>query len=278
MKDTIIPFPPINTEKIFEAAKKENNGNILLKSEDTGFSWTQIDWQKWLQVEQGKYTHKLTNLCVDPQSSNTLFITVRSTTNEVFYSLQSDYFHLLKTSDGGNTWKDITQGMCTTVESIWSLSKLLNSKDRTQMAHLLLSSSNSVAIDPFNSKIIYITTSKGGFYRTDDGGITWKSPGNYLKDLVNGFDNYWTQKCKDCQVNLKIINSFNVSFNNIAINPSDSKILYLATNMGVYKSYDHGDTWQLLNNGLLGKSVNKVMTSSDLVVAEGENGIYILTE
>jgi hypothetical protein len=181
----------------------------------------------------------------------------------------------------------------------------LNPKERHHIANLLLSSPTSVVIDPSNSNIVYITTSRGGVYRTDDGGKTWKSksPINYLKTLINTFDNYSAQQCKGrkgCKVILdvalsegiiryapqdtvivypkKVLDEVGLNFNNVAVAPSDPKTIYLATNRGVYKSTDRGDGWQVLNYGLLDTAVKRVMALPSFVFAEGESGIYKLSE
>lgn len=261
----------------------------LLKSEDGGFSWMEI-----------KGLGNISMLYIDPQSPDIVYAMVNSA--------------IIKTTDGGKTWMpiDVYSSMKTSMQSIWSSSKWLNPKERSDIANRLVSSITSVVIDPSNSNVVYIVTATGGVYRSDDGGKNWKlkSPMDYLKTLVSTFDDYSTQECrkkgrKDCKVTLEnsavmkswqigifinvppnyivvrpidILNRAGVSFNNISINPSDPKTIYLATNVGVYRSSDRGDTWQSLNNGLLDSAVRKVIASTSLVLAEGESGIYKLSE
>ena len=266
-------------------------GGKILKSEDGGFSWTQIDVQKWLQIEQGS----INLLSVDPRSPDILYAVVE----------HKQYVSFIKTTDGGKTWMDVSRGLYESIGSAWSSSKWLNPKERPHIANLLLSSPTSVVIDPSNSNIVYIATSRGGVYRTDDGGKTWKSksPVNYLKTLINTFDTYSAHQCKarkNCKVILdvalsggiirfapqdtvivypkKVLDEVGLNFNNIAIAPSNPKTIYLATSRGVYRSSDRGDAWHLLNSGLLDASVKRVIASPSLVLAEGESGIYKLSE
>lgn len=267
-------------------SQSEQYGELLLRSEDAGFSWTQIDWQRSLQMEQGRYRHKVILLSVDSRYPNTLFTGIRHSTKGMGDSEPSRTFSLLKTTDGGKTWADLSRGLYESVESVWSSSKWLSSKERHHVANRLLSSSTSIAIDQSNR--VYIITSGGGVYRSDDGGKTWKpkSPVNYLKTLVGVFDDYSAQQCKgrkNCKIALDValpqsIKEVGFSFNDIAINPSKFETVYLATNKGIYRSTDHSDTWHVVNHGLLDTSIKKVMVSPSLVLAEGENGIYKLSE
>jgi len=128
-----------------------------------------------------------------------------------------------------------------------------------------------------------------------------------LKILAVAFDNYSAQQCKGkkgCKVTLditlqkkgkgqffiqtppntvivdpkKIVFGLGFYFRNVSIDPSNSKIIYLATGDGVYRSHDRGDTWQLLDQGLLDRGVKKVIATPTAVLAEGESGIYKLFE
>lgn len=291
----------------------ESFGTVFLKSEDGGFSWTKIDWQRWVQIREQNIWHDITLLSADPKSPNTLFAVVRHEARGLGASPPSREFSLLKTTDGGNTWVNISDGLyrsiTSSLESVWSSSKWLNPKERPDIAKMLISSPKSVVIDPANSNIVYITTSAGGVYRSDDGGKNWKlkSPLDYLKTLIDAFDNLSAQQCKGrkgCKVMLditlqkkgkgqifiqappntviiypqKILKERGFSFNNISINPSNPGTIYLATGNGVYRSFDRGERWELLNHGLLEPAVRKVMVSPSLILAEGKSGIYRLSE
>lgn len=85
---------------------------------------------------------------------------------------------------------------------------------------------NAINVDPNNSNIIYACASSGGLWKSNDAGTTWNTNTD----------------------NLTILGT-----SDIAINPQNSNILYLATGdrdgldtygIGVLKSIDGGSTWQ----------------------------------
>ncbi len=87
---------------------------------------------------------------------------------------------------------------------------------------------SGIAIDPNNSNIIYISTGDDdaadsysvGVFKSTNGGTTWAETGlNPSNSTVNTL------------------------MNEIVIDPTDSDVLWVATNSGLYKSIDAGDTW-----------------------------------
>lgn len=84
---------------------------------------------------------------------------------------------------------------------------------------------NAIAVDPQNSNTYYIGSPAGGIWKSTDAGLNWTPLTDYLPQIgVSG----------------------------IAIDPTDSKIIYIATGdddasdsyaVGVWKSIDGGSTW-----------------------------------
>ena len=95
---------------------------------------------------------------------------------------------------------------------------------------------SGIAIDPNDSNIIYIATGDDdaadsysvGVFKSVDGGASWQETG------------------------LNPSNSnFNTLMNEIIIDPTNSDILWVATNTGLYKSTDAGDTWAVRQSGFI---------------------------
>ncbi|SMC46904.1 thrombospondin type 3 repeat-containing protein [Cellulophaga tyrosinoxydans] len=93
---------------------------------------------------------------------------------------------------------------------------------------------SGIAIDPNNSDIIYIATGDDdaadsysiGVYKSNDGGLTWNETGLNPSNTT-----------------------INFLANEIVIDPSNSNILWLGTNNGLFKSTDAGNSWEVKQNG-----------------------------
>ncbi|MBT8264771.1 MAG: hypothetical protein KJN75_05500, partial [Muriicola sp.] len=95
---------------------------------------------------------------------------------------------------------------------------------------------SGIAIDPNNPNTIYISTGDDdaadsysvGVFKSVDGGTTWQETG-----LNPSTSNVGTL------------------MNEIIIDPSNSNILWVATNTGLYKSIDAGATWEVRQSGFI---------------------------
>ncbi|WP_372946469.1 WD40/YVTN/BNR-like repeat-containing protein, partial [Muriicola sp.] len=95
---------------------------------------------------------------------------------------------------------------------------------------------SSIAVDPNNSNIIYIATGDDdaadsysvGVFKSLDGGATWQETG--LNPSNSDFSTLMTV---------------------ILIDPTDSNVLWVATNNGLYKSLNAGDTWERKLTGFI---------------------------
>lgn len=113
---------------------------------------------------------------------------------------------------------------------------------------------SGIAIDQNDSNTIYIATGDDdasdsysiGVFKSTDGGLNWNATGLNAE-----------------------INDFSWSMNEIFIDPTNSNIVWVATNKGLYKSTDAGDTWTLTFDSLVG----------DFRLKPGDpNTIYLVTQ
>ena len=80
----------------------------------------------------------------------------------------------------------------------------------------------AVAVDSFNTKIVYAGDSQGDLFKSSDSGATWQ-----------------------------VVNRTKNEIADIMINPKDTRIIYVATvNQGIYKTIDNGVSWADINSDL----------------------------
>ena len=143
-----------------------NANDGVLKSEDGGFSWTQIDFGKCLQTTEENNLYIINTIEINPLSPDIVYAVAEMKSTSFFNG--KSIFKVIKTADGGKTWLDISR-----------------KKEENGMTKLLNSSVESLLIDPVNPEIVYVT-SANGVCRSDDGGKTWKS--KLPKDTLNKKD------------------------------------------------------------------------------------------
>ena len=110
-----------------------------------------VQAQQW-QILNGPYGGEVYKFAIDPNQTN------------IIYAAVDAWNKLYKSTDSGNSWRDIGPERET------------GSYDPT------------VTLDPTNSSIIYLSSEFGVLDKSTDGGITWKKK-YLLKDSVNSFIN-----------------------------------------------------------------------------------------
>ncbi|MGA2393815.1 MAG: glycosyl hydrolase [Candidatus Lustribacter sp.] len=81
----------------------------------------------------------------------------------------------------------------------------------------------TLTVDPRNPDVIYAGVEQGALFKTTDAGATWREIDDFSKPTD------WTYR----DVHL------------VTVHPDDSNELFLTTGMGIYHSFDAGDTWRL---------------------------------
>jgi photosystem II stability/assembly factor-like uncharacterized protein len=82
----------------------------------------------------------------------------------------------------------------------------------------------NMTFDPRDSNVIYAAVEQGDLVKTTDGGETWRVLDDYYKSTD------WTYR----DIHL------------VVVHPENSAELYMTTGMGLYRSYDAGETWNLI--------------------------------
>lgn len=104
----------------------------------------------------------------------------------------------------------------------------------------------TVAVDSYDSKIVYIGTSRGEIIQSTDSGKSWR--------VLNRFDN---------------------DLRKIQLGPTDSRLIFVATeSKGLFRSVDRGVTWESLQDKL--KDFKDNRRFRDLFLSSTQPGFMIL--
>jgi tRNA A-37 threonylcarbamoyl transferase component Bud32 len=93
---------------------------------------------------------------------------------------------------------------------------------------------HTILLDPVDKQRIYIAISAGGVYRSDDGGCNWQARNQGIR-VVHEPDRY---------------PEFGQCVHKMVLHPARPERIFLQHHWGLYRSDDHGDSWQNISNGL----------------------------
>jgi photosystem II stability/assembly factor-like uncharacterized protein len=199
-------------------------------------------------------------VAIDPKDENRLYI-----------STLDGQIHT--SADGGKTWR------------------LLVNFNKPQMVL------DQLFVDSRNSSIIYTSghrhKSPGGFFKTTDGGATWKE----IKELKNESIHSMTQSQFDPSTLLvgttagvwisknsgddwqRISSStMPVNIDSLAVDPRNGSTMYAGTWWRAYKTTDSGKNWRLIKNGMIDDSDVFAVTidprDNDHLISSACSGIY----
>ncbi len=150
----------------------------------------------------------ITNVAVDPDSKCIIYTAIGN--------------KLLKSTDCNRTWEQVYNDN--------SINVLIN----------------TIAIDAYDTSIIYIGTSRGEIIKSVDRGGNWQTIGRFDDDVKE-----------------------------IVINPSDSRIIFTATlNKGIFRTKDGGENWLSLKENL--EEFRRANRFKDIVIPVTDSGEVFL--
>ena len=108
---------------------------------------------------------------------------------------------------------------------------------------------NTLLLDPKTPEILYIATQGAGVFRTNNGGEMWKP---MSRGLPGPFHD---SSLKAGRVRGNSIHAFNPSQRYapvyaLAMDPLFTRTMYAATQRGMYRTLNGGESWQAINRGL----------------------------
>ncbi len=246
-----------NSERIANIIVNPNNsqeiyvgvlGALWSDSEERGVYKTTdggATWEKVLYVDQGTGCADLT---MDPNDSNVLYASMWEFRRTGWsFNSGGDKSALYKSVDGGKSWNKIHNGF-----------------PEGKLGRL------AIAVAPSDSNILYTVieaeeNSKKGLYRSDDAGANWKQLNNDFGITVRPF--YFSRitvdpKNPDVVVKgglsgsisrdggktFKNLGNMHSDIHDVIFDINNSDILYSGTDGGVYRSWNGGTTFEIVEN------------------------------
>lgn len=232
-----IEWSPVESTVMFYAQ------NAVFKTIDGGHSWTRISGdltrQTWdVPSSVGKYSSAVT-----PAPSGSITALSPSARDINVLWAGTDDGNIQVTMNGGTTWKDVTP------PEIKAWTRIFNIEAGHFDTQTAYAAANTMRIDDRNPH----------FWRTHDGGQTWK-------EINNGIAPGWVA-------------------NSIREDPRQKGLLYAATDTQVWVSFDDGDDWQSLRLDMPAISVRDLELKddvsclcADLIAGTHGRGYWILDD
>ena len=239
---------PKNPDVVYVAALGRlwgpNPERGVYKTSDGGKTWTQV-----LKINDDT---GVSDIAMDPESPDTLYAAAYERRRTVFgFNGGGPNSAIYKTTDGGATWKKLTKGL-----------PYENGGD-----------TGRIGLDIYrkDSNIVYaiVQHEKGGTYRSEDKGETWKKMGD-----TNPRPSYYSQIRIDPNNDLRIwelgapmfysedggktfttqrIRGIHGDYHAMWIDPADSNHMLTGSDGGIHWSYDAGKNWDFVNTIAIGQ-------------------------
>ena len=278
-----IAADPRNPDVCFAAAL----GQLWNESPERGLYKTTDGGETWRAVLQVDDATGCCDVAIDPANPDTVYAAMYTRTRKAWsYTSGSEVGGVFKSTDAGETWTKLTNGLPARTERI-GLS--IHRADPRILVALVASDEGGWGTDPFDN-----FSKSGGVFRSEDAGETWErvsrlAPRAFYfsriaidpEDPGRVYLPGWSLLISD-DGGRTFTNAPNrkphVDCHAFAIDPDDPTHLLMGTDGGAYQSFDMGQTWQFLNTVAVGQFYNiGVDLSEPYRVAGGlqDNGTWI---
>jgi photosystem II stability/assembly factor-like uncharacterized protein len=239
---------PRNPDVVYVAAL----GHLWGANPDRGVYKTTDGGKTWNQVLKVSNDTGVSDIAMDPESPDTLYAAAYRRRRTPFgFNGGGTEAAIYKTTDGGASWKKLAKG--------------LPYENGGQTGRIGL---DVYRKDP---NIVYavVQHEKGGIYRSEDKGETWKKMGD-----TNPRPSYYSQVRIDPNNDLRIwvlgaamffsedggktfttrrVQKIHGDFHALWVDPGNSNHIITGSDGGIHWSYDNGKTWDFINSIAIGQ-------------------------
>lgn len=224
--------------------KNGSDGGVFVTL-DKGETWTQIALiYRVSDVVKTFNNVDLTAMAVDPLDNKALYIATHD--NGMFYTYDSGVGWHQTLADKGriNAMTISPKESCIIYAAI--ANRVYKSIDcnRHWIYQLIESRADpnnqitSLAVDYYDTNIVYAGTSGKGLFRSDNGGFSWHA-----------------------------VKFFNDRIAKVLINPNNPSIMYVALeSQGIYKTLDRGESWQMIFSDEDRKNYDTFLVYRDIIL------------
>jgi len=210
---------PVDPNRLYASQTSDWFGQTMQRSDDGGKTWTPVGNN--FAYEGATGTHQWYDGTPHPWDFKRVWHLEPSLHDvDTVYAGVEDAA-LFKTSDGGQSWKELNGLRTHTTGNTW----------QPGAGGLCL---HSIILDPTNPDRIFVAISAAGAFRSDDGGVSW-TPIN--KGLVSDF-----MPDPDAEVGHCV--------HNIAMHPSKPNTLFMQKHWDVLRTDNAGDLWTEVSGNL----------------------------
>ena len=236
---------PDNSNIVWVAAQ----GPLWNKGGDRGVYKTTDGGKTWKKVLGDDEWTGATNIVIDPRNPDLLYAaTWQRHRNVAIYLGGGPGSGIHRSTDGGNTWEKLTNGL-----------------PKSNMGKI------GLAISPQNPDVIYaaieLDRRTGGVFRSEDRGSTWEKRSNavsgatgphYYQELYASPHKFDRIYLVDIRIQIsedggktfrEMKEEFKHSDNHaMAFRKDDSNYLLVGTDGGIYESFDLAENWRFIDN------------------------------